>query len=221
MGKDKKAKQKKKAQKSAKQKARKSERKKQIAVSGGGAPLSMRRAFTAPLHECWEPKGLFDPDRGLGSVVMTRRTEHHQILLAVFLVDVFCLGVKNAFIKLLSETEYKSYLEKIKMQEGGLNSISPACARKLIEDAEAYALNLGFKAHRDYKKAKKIFGDIDPTECSREFEFGQNGMPLYIAGPYDNPAMQNRIMTTLTEAVGEDGFHFVAPMGGPPDGFFE
>ena len=220
MGKDKKAKQKKKAQKTIKHRAKKVEHKKQIVASGGGAPVSMRAAFTAPIYECWEPVQLFAPDRGMGSAVITRKASGHHILMGVFLLDVFCLGVKDAFVKLLSESEYRNYLGELKKREG-LRSISPACARKLIEDTEAYALDLGFKAHRDYQKAKKIFGDIDTAECTRTFEFGRDGKPLYIAGPYDSQTFQARVMKTLSEKVGPDGFHFIAPMGLPPDEFFE
>ena len=221
MGKDKKAKQQKRAKKSTQARTRKTQHKKQLASQGGGVPMAWRGALHAPLYECWEPMDLFAHDKGLGTIVITRTTEHHQILIANFLVDVFCLGVKDAFIRLVREPEYRDFLQQLRTREQ-LKSISPERARKLIEDAEAYALDLGFKAHRDYQKAKKIFGEIDPNACPDEFVFGQNGLPLYIAGPYDNPGTQERIIRTLTESRGPDGFHFVAaPGGAPPMGFLE
>ncbi|MCP4398298.1 MAG: hypothetical protein GY801_13500 [bacterium] len=222
MGKDRKAKQQKKAKKSDKARTRKAQHKKQIMTQGGGVPHSLRGALHAPVYECWEPVELFGHTQGIGTVVITRKTEHHQILMGTFLVDVFCLGIKNALIKLLSEPEYNDFIQGVQMQEQ-LRQISPERARKLVEEAEAYALDLGFKAHRDYQKAKKIFGDIDPEACPDTFEFGRDGKPLYFAGPYDNRKMQERIMRTLTDKLGPDGFHFVLPPGGgaPPMGFLE
>ena len=221
MGKDKKAKQQKRAQKSAKAKTRKTQHKKQIMAQGGGVPTAWRGALHAPLYECWEPVDLFAHNKGLGTIVITRKTEQRQILIANFLVDVFCLGVKDAFIRLVREPEYRDFLQQLRMRES-LKPISPERARKLVEEAEGYALDLGFKAHRDYQKAKKIFGDINPDDCPDEFAFGQNGLPLYIAGPFDNPRTQERIIKTLTDTRGPDGFHFVAAPGGKPQmGFLE
>ena len=99
-------------------------------------------------------------------------------------------------------------LQQLRMREH-LQAISPERARKLIESAEAYALDLGFKAHRDYQKAKKIFGDIDPQACPDEFEFGRDGKPLYFVGPHDSPKMQERIYRTLTEKLGPGNFDYV------------
>ena len=38
---------------------------------------------------------------------------------------------------------------------------------------EAYAAGLGLQPHPDYHKAKLLFGDIDPSACQDEFEFGK------------------------------------------------
>ena len=84
MGKDRKRKQQKKTQKAAKAKAKKAQHKKHITLHGGGAPLSMRGAFQAPVYECWEPRNLFERTMGIGSVVITRKTEQHRILIGVF-----------------------------------------------------------------------------------------------------------------------------------------
>lgn len=220
MGKDRKRKQQKKTQKAAKAKAKKAQHKKHITLHGGGAPLSMRGAFQAPVYECWEPRNLFERTMGIGSVVITRKTEQHRILIGVFLVDVFCLGVKDAFVRLLSESEYRTFLGQLRTREK-LRSVSPARARKLVENAEDYARDLGFEPHRDYRTAKKIFGEIDPDECLDSFEFGHEGKPLYIAGPFDDQRSQERIMNTLTKKLGPEGFHYLMPLGDPPPGFFE
>jgi hypothetical protein len=218
MGKDRKKIQKKKAQKAAKQKAKKAQHKK---PPGSRTPLALRGALQTPVYQCWEPIELFDQIRGLGSVIITRKAEHHNIVVGVFLIDAFCLGIKDAFIKLMPEEEYRQLIQQIKTHEG-LRKTSPERARKLIEEAEAYARELGFTPHKDYQTAKKIFGDIDPGACPDTFEFGRDGMPVYIAGPHDSRRFRERVIRTLTQKLGQDGFHYVMPMGDdvPPD-FFE
>ena len=220
MGKDRKQKQQKKAQKAAKKRAKKSENTKQMTRRGVGVPVSMRQALQAPVYECWEPKELFQRNCGIGHVLISRKTSQHQVLIGTFLVDVFCLGVKDAFIRLVSEQEYKMFLQQAKSHQR-LRAVTPERARKLIESAEAYARELGLAPHKDYQAAKKIFDEIDADACPDTFEFGQNGKPLYVAGPYDNQNFQQRILNTLAAKLGPDGFDYVLPMGVPPAELFE
>jgi hypothetical protein len=217
MGKDRKKIQKKKAQKAAKHRAKKTQNRSHHRER---TPFGLRKAVQSPIYQCWEPVELFDDMRGIGSVVMARKTEHHQIVMAVFLVDVFCLGIKDAYIRLLSEEGYRQHLKQIKSHQK-LREISPERARKLVEEAEAYAGELGFKPHKDYHAAKAIFGDIDASACPDTFEFGRNGQPLYFAGPYDDRRVRERVIRTLTEKLGPNGFHYVMPTDDVPPDFFE
>ncbi|MFQ5825644.1 MAG: hypothetical protein ACE5JB_16520, partial [bacterium] len=79
------------------------------------------------------------------------------------------------------------------------------------EGAVAYAKDLGFSPHPDYRIANKILGDIDPDVCPMSFEFGKDGKPFFIAGPYDTPKKCKMIMDTLTKRCGQDGFHYMVP----------
>jgi hypothetical protein len=46
-----------------------------------------------------------------------------------------------------------------------------------------------------------------PDVAPSDIVFGCNGKPFYAQGPYDNPA---KVMRTLHDKVGPDGFHLVA-----------
>ena len=48
-----------------------------------------------------------------------------------------------------------------------------------------------------------VFDDIELIE----FEFGKDGKPFYIAGPFDN---SRKILETLSNSVGEGNFEFVS-----------
>ena len=102
--------------------------------------------------------------------------------------------------------------------EQRLKFIHPACARKLIEQARKYAVDLGFSPHKDYREAKKIFGGIDSAACPRSFTFGKDGKPFYVAGPYDKPRFIKNVVDTLEKSCGPGGYHYVVPVpgGGSP-----
>lgn len=182
-------------------------------TSGGGgqsAERLMAQAVASPIHECLVPAGLFD--LGIGSVIVSRKMPNGEIGFGVFLVDVFCLGVKNAFFSVRPRDEYDFLAEKIREKEDQQPD-EPACAVKLIRSAEAYARDLGLNAHPDYAFARRILGDIDPASCSRNFTFGQGGKPLFVSGPNETEADCRRIIDILAKKLGPGGFHYVVRVG--------
>jgi hypothetical protein len=174
----------------------------------------MAVAASAPLHECLMPQELFET--GMGTVVVSRAMPNGNIGASFFLLDVFCLGVKDAYFVAVPRTEYGYRLAGIAHNET-LTPLSPACARKLVEEAEAYASNLGFSPHPDYQLARKIFADIDAAACTTSFTFGKDGKPFFIAGPHDTPRRVHSILDTLTQRCGPDGFHYLLVLGEPPE----
>lgn len=207
---DEKRRQKKLARKAAKRKKALAARKPEYSGGGGfSAGRMMATAAASPIHECLVPAGLFD--LGMGSVIISRKMPGGEIGFGVFLVDVFCLGVKDAFFSVRSQGEYESAIEEISAREG-LKPVEPACAVKLIETAAAYARDLGLNPQRDYPFAKRIFDNIDSAACSQEFTFGKDGKPLYVAGPHETEADSQRVMDILTRKLGTNGFHYLLPV---------
>lgn len=168
----------------------------------------MTRAGTYPVYEALIPKRLFEV--GLGNVLISRRMGN-TVAAGVFLVDLFCLGVKNATSIICSSQEYQAKFADFRIHEE-LIPIQPACARKLIEGAIVYAQDLGFSPHEDYLVAKTILGDIDPNACSSSFHFGKDGKPYFFAGPNETPLRCQEIINTLTKRCGPDGFHYLIGM---------
>jgi hypothetical protein len=165
-------------------------------------------AASAPIGDCFAGDALWEG--GLGGVLLSRHLPNGQIAVAVFLVDRYCLGVKDAFGKILTRPEYERMRDRYN-EKWGIVELQPAAARKLVEGAVHYARSLGFSPHPDYRKAAPIFGAIDPDDCDEEFEYGMNGKPHFIAGPYDTPERCYRILSILEHQCGRDGFHFTVP----------
>jgi hypothetical protein len=160
------------------------------------------------LLEAFRSANLFES--GCGYLVVSRFKADGRVESGFFLLDVFCLGVKDAgFHCFNSIADYQeSLLDRLFLDEVR-ERITPAAARKLTEDAISYARGLGFSPGVDYKKASRVFGGITTADCDEEFRFGKDDKPLYIQGPSDSPARVARILRALEARCGEGGYHYI------------
>jgi hypothetical protein len=185
---------------------RKAAQKRQSQGSTLASPHNLSAVSKAPIHECWMSDAIFES--GMGPVVISRRLPNGDIAFGVFLLDIFCLGVKDCFLSIKPEFEYDEFCRKSERQYV-IENIHQTCARKIIEGAVDYAKNLGFKPHKDFKRDKLILGDIDQTMCPSSYEYGKDGKPFYISGPNDSRARQRTIMNQLDKLLGSDNYHFM------------
>ncbi|KWT76394.1 hypothetical protein [Candidatus Magnetominusculus xianensis] len=169
---------------------------------------------SAPIHECLVSENLFDA--GIGHVIISRTVEDNRVGFSIFLLDVFCLGVTNAFYIITSKADYDRNIV-MRTQRQQYVDIRPACAVKLVEDVVLFAEDLGFQPHKDYHVAKEIFGDVNPfgdvntKDCKTEYRFGKEGKPYFVARPSDSPRRCKKIIDKLTAKCGAGGFIFEAP----------
>lgn len=203
MGRDPRQRQKARAKKLARQKARKERRRranKQARSQSDDIGSMLERS---PINKCYAAQSLFD--KGLGSVVVTRTIKPGVLAVGVFLVDAYCLGIKNAFITAIAADGLQKGLLS-RMQP--VREISPEFARKIVDGALAYAEAIDLEPHDDFFSAEAIFGDIEADDATEEFTFGRNGKPCYINGPEETEEQIQAILAHLKEKCGEDGFVF-------------
>jgi len=207
---------------SSKQRQKKLERKRKkkkglLAKKNKDISVSQSKAAnyaSLPIYECLVPDALFEI--GIGNVIVSRRTPTGNITFGAFLVDVFCLGVKSAFLTVVREFDYENKVKASLMMSDELQtfeSIHPECAKKLVEGAMAYAKELGFSHHQDYENAKNIFGDIVSSNCPVKYKYGKDGKPFYIRGPNETMAEAKEIVNQLHQRCGEDGFDYLVILG--------
>jgi len=163
--------------------------------------------------EAWHGATIFKA--GIGQVLICRHDINKaETEAGVFLVDMHCLGVKNGFYTRFPTSSLAEMREKIFRNEDGGVPISPACARKLVEDAVAYAHSLGFAPHADYKHAARVLGGLNARDCDQVFTFGRDGKPLYTQGPHDSDAFAHRVITVLRSRLGEGNYYYIRNVGG-------
>jgi len=148
---------------------------------------------------------------GITTVVIARTDDAGWTRVGVFLIDLKCLGVKDAFALALPATEWPAELARL-VPADERTALHPACARKLVEGAAAYAQQLGFLPAREYAAARRVFGSVRAADCSETFTYGKDGKPLFIAGPNDDEARVARVLRTLTAKLGPAGFHYIVPV---------
>jgi hypothetical protein len=181
-----------------------------VREKSAGLPQRLTAAAGFPVLHSWATYNLWE--KGLGWVGLSRELPDGNVAFAVFLVDRYCLGVKDAMADIVSRYDYDTRIAHKMRSEFGSKDMSPAAACELVDAAVDYARSLGISPHPDYHRAKLIFGAINPAECSEQFEFGKDGKPLFIAGPYDSPQRCRQILANLERTCGPGGFHYVMPL---------
>ena len=196
----------------AKQKAKRKEALRVRNAHPQGVPFERRFGYTrqeiraGEIGLAWVPKGLFG--EGIGTVVVTRELPDGVIAAGVFLVDVWCLGVKNAFLRLFDDEMLEQFIADLSKSQT-LERVEVARAAKLIAEAIDYARRLDFHPHRDYGDASVVLHGIDTSRCHDAFVFGREGMPCYASGPHETFEKSRAVIGHLDKVCGKGNFHFI------------
>lgn len=191
----------------AKQKARRQEKRSDLARRTSTDPtIRLQRAERWPVVQALISKQIWE--LGIGDLVIARRESEGNLIISVFLVDVYCLGVKNAFWMAGSAGDLKELVSKIE-KETPMAPISPECLAKVIWGAVDYADSFGFRPHPDFRHASMLLAGIDPGACTTEFTYGYEGKPFYFQGPHESTEQARAIV----ERIHPHGGDYIVLMG--------
>src|SRR5262249_47797409 len=132
-------------------------------AANAGLGQRLTAATKYPVLHAWVTSDFYE--KGMGWACLSRELPNRMVAFGMFLVDRYCLGVKNAMANVLGGFTYDSEINNHTRSRFTVLDKSPAAIRKLVEGAVAYAQRLGLPPHPDYHKAKLIFGDIDASQC--------------------------------------------------------
>lgn len=196
--------------------ARRSEKKRERAAQAGERSreiVAIRHARIYPLLGCW-----VQPDwqeSGLAVVVVARRQPDSRIVFGTYLVDHYCLGVKNCFAR--GNVSFDRLMKEILPQviPGGVpHAISPDLAHEIVYGGIEYAARWGFRPHPDFDLAQGVL-DLPAQHPQRgNVTFGKDGKPFYISGPDDDA---RAIVDQLERTAGPGNYEYLMMIGDPMD----
>ncbi|MCU0448147.1 MAG: hypothetical protein MUE85_24870 [Microscillaceae bacterium] len=160
-----------------------------------------------PYYECWASEG-WTNSHELVTLIISKEMPSGHICLGIYLVDKGCLGLKNTYYRFnMPIEEYESFINDILMRENrDMEEIEVEDAHNLIFGAIDYADELGFKPNKDWAITKYFLNEDLITDGIDDIEFGKNGRPIFINGPFDNIKL---VLATLNRTVGEGNYDFV------------
>jgi hypothetical protein len=192
--------------------ARKAQRRKQVVAQKRRAevletslPARVLRAAHAPIQHCFLTEAVFE--FGMGTLVLARGVTPHHVALSSFLIDVFCLGIKDVMFESVEREFFEMYMEATDAGSPVV-SVAPSYARKLLRDLAAWSQSIGFAPHRDFAAVERMFGEVSADASDAVFRFGRDGKPVYIPGPNETAPLIRRRIEQLQKHLGDDGFGF-------------
>ena len=182
------------------------------------ALMLINQSGSWPLLECWISAEWREPGAITQIAVVRKSPSGGEVVVGGFLVDLGCLGIKDALTNIYrSQSEYQREYRDSLMASQPMEACDLDLAAKVVDEAIKYARSLGFEPHPDVQYALKVLGEAHPENCDEEIPVGgEDGKPLFIAGPYDDP---ERVINVLERNVGPGNYHYIVPFGDP--GFFD
>jgi hypothetical protein len=141
----------------------------------------------------------------MGTLLLARGATPYRVVLSSYLLDTFCLGIKDVTFELADDEYFKLYVDAMNVASPMVR-VDPAYARKLLRDLAVWSLSIGFAPHPEFATVERIFGDVSADASDAVFRFGCDGKPLYIPGPTDDAPLVRRRIEQLRKLLGDDGF---------------
>ena len=139
---------------------------------------------------------------GIALVLVARAGRRDEVRVCGYLVDTFCLGVKNALgPRRMRRRELPGFVRTyFEVFPAPALPVPLELAQHVVHGAVAFAAGLGLDPHPDFEPVREQLGELTEP-CA--ITFGRQGRPLYVAGPFDDSIA---ILRAIKAAVGSDGF---------------
>lgn len=167
-----------------------------------------QKARTLPILGCWVNGG-WDTS-GLANILLARSHTNGNVTLGLYLVDLNCLGVKDAHFKFnIPRFELDELLaamnERMEMVE-----VEYAMAHNIIFAGLEFAEDYGFMPHKVFSATTRFMLEEDDDEIELiEIDCGMNGKPVYMQGPFESYRDVQKIIAQLNKTAGEGNYSIV------------
>lgn len=167
------------------------------------------KSRSLPIYECLINNN-WDASK-LANIIITRKHITGNITLSFYLVDLFCLGVKDSFYKFnIPIEEYLSLKEKIE-SNSPTDQIEYNLAHNIIFAGYEYALDYGINPCKEFSTTTKYFLEEDDESIEIiDIDCGdENGNPVLHINEFSNPISTKKVIETLKKTAGEGNFNVV------------
>jgi hypothetical protein len=169
----------------------------------------IRNACSYPLLECLISPDWDKENSGLVQVLVARSQPNGEICFGLYLIDTYCLGLKNTLAKVnVSRRVYQDEALPELFHGQKPQKYSPELAHQMIYASIDYAAQFGFEPQQDLALTQHFLIPRGELEEPYSLHFGKDGKPFYIAGPHDHTG---RILRQLEKTAGPGNYHFLMP----------
>ena len=166
----------------------------------------MQKGRSLPIDSCWILEDW--QDVGETTVLIVRRHASGKYTIGLYLVDTFCLGLKDTFYKFnVSSQEYDDLLDQISIG-GNYIQVSYNEAHNLIFGAIAFAEEAGIKPSPEFALTQYLLEEDTEDVPLIEYEFGKNGKHFLVA---KNNLELNTYLPLLEKNLPEGEYDFIFP----------
>lgn len=171
-----------------------------------------QKVRTLPIHECLITSDWKESKKV--SIVVTRKHSNGNFTFCAYLVDLLCLGIKDAWFDFnISSVEYEEFRDRyFEMSEGLATTTDYSLVHNIIYAAWEFAEEIGFQPCKDFVHTCQFMLEDDSDDIElKEIECGDKGKPLYIPGEEDTEFEISKVLTALEHNVGRDNFEVILP----------
>lgn len=179
--------------------AKKKQKKQQQQQSLSPEQYLKQRARTLEIGKCY----MTDIEKyGIGLVIVTRNHNGGKVSMAEYMVDIYCLGVKDSSYRLrIEDYEMEDIVDRIDAKECSYHE-----AHNWIYGAIAFAEEAGIEPDKSFKLTQYMLEEDTDEIPLIEYEFGKDGKHFLVA---HNQREANKYLPMLEKNLGEGNYDFV------------
>ena len=154
---------------------------------------------------CYRSSSLFEV--GEGYVIVTRKHTGGKISFADYLIDTYCVGVKNSFYKLrIEEDEFEDFLNRAS-EEDNLIECSYEEAHNIVYGAVEFAGEADIDPDKSFALSRYMLEEDTEDVPLIEYEFGKDGKHFLVAS---SGFEASKHLPKLKKTYGTD-FRYIVP----------
>lgn len=139
---------------------------------------------------------------GLGHVIVTRNHTGGKVSMADYLVDIYCLGVKDSFYRIrMEDYEVEDIVDQLDAKECSYHE-----AHNWVYGAIAFAEEAGIEPEKGFNLTQFMLEEDNDEIPLIEYEYGKDGKHFLVAHSRQEA---NKYLPLLEKNLGEGNYDFI------------